>query len=493
MAQRLRRLLLFVVPSFGYIGLRFLLNPLRMRLLTEMLSRELYGSLTLAVTTITFIAILSSLGGFEFLMRRLPGLPPSLQRGWLHLIWSRLALPGWLAAGTLAAVAKAAGWLPALSRVDLVLLWFALGLTSGLLYRVYFSLGCNDLVRVRAIQLFQNDLWFIPFVVLGAWAAAALTNALWVWTGWLVATAIGLRLWARLPKKRTRPEESFAAVLRYGVPLLPMVWGEVLFRLVDRYVLLGFSDIKTVAEYTLCMNMAMMVYVMGVSLLDLTAPPLYAERNRKAAGAAPGPTGEMRRLFSAMVRHVWGIGLPAGLAMCFFHEDVFRILSGPAFRDASRFLPWMAFIPLAYLSVTSTSRALLAMDRPRLVGGATLATALVNLGAAIVAAPRWGIVGVALASFCSMAALAVVLGWCLGWRSWLRRADLRPGAIAAASLACAAGFAVLKWGFPDLNAWFRLPAAGLVAAAALLGTRIFSPKDILASKDRPVQEMDSAN
>lgn len=493
LAPRVERLMRFFLPSFGYMGLRFLLNPVRMRLLTEMLPKDLYGSLTLAITTLTFIAILSSLGGSEFLMRRLPGLPAPLQKGWLQVVLVRLALPGWLATGILGALAKVAGWLPALSVPDLALMWTGLGLTSWLMYRTYFALGCGDLVRVRAIQLFQSDLWFIPLVAAGAWAAASLNHALWVWTGWLVATAIGIRFWARLPVPTTKPAESVGSVLRYGVPLLPMIWGEILFRLADRYVLLGYFDIKTVANYTLSMNIAMMVHFTGVSLLDLASPPLYAERNRRAAGAEPGPTDEMRRLYGAMLRHAWGVSLPAALAMCIFQKDIFRILSGPAFRDASVLLPSMAFIPVAYLTVTATSRALLAMDRPRLVGGTTLAAAILNLGLDLGAASRWGGAGVALATLCSMAALAGALGWFLGWRSWLRLRHLRLGSIAAATLVSAAGFAVLRWGFPDLNAWMRLLGAGLVTVVALLGTRIISPHDVFALPSAPTTpESDSA-
>ena len=483
------RLSRFFLLSFGYVAFRFLLSPLRTRLLTEILPKELYGSLTLAVMTLTFVATLSSLGGFEFLVRRLPGLDPALQKGWLRLVLRRLALPGWLAAGALAAGVLAAGWVPpVLSVPDLALLWAALGLTSWLLYRVFFALGCGDLVRVRSLQMFQNDLWFIAIVAAGGWAAASLTNSLWVWTGWLAATAAGVGLWARLPVAAARPAEGVGAVIRYGAPLLPMICGEILFRLADRYVLLGFFDIRTVAEYTLGMNVAMMVFVVGASLLDLTIPSLYAARNRRTAAEGLGPTPEMRRVFGAMMRHVWGVGLPAGAALCFFHRDIFRIVSGPAFRDASSLLPWMAFIPLAFLSVTAVSRALLALDRPRLVGGATLAAALLNLGLDFIAVPRGGAIGAALATLASMAALAVALGWALGWRAWLRRDDLRPGAIAAATAICVAGFAAIDRAGAGWGAWLRLLAAGGLTVAALLGGRIFSARDVLALRNAPNPE-----
>ncbi|NLB65377.1 MAG: hypothetical protein GX803_02785 [Lentisphaerae bacterium] len=149
------RLLLFVLPSFGYMGLYFLLNPLRMRLLTQYLPKDLYGRLTLATTTLTFIAILSSLGGLKFLLRRLPGMMPGRQHGLLRMILVRLAL----------------------------------GLTSWLSYRIYYSLGRAKLMLVRTIQLQQNDLWFVGIVAAGAWAAASLTYVLWNWTGWLFLVA----------------------------------------------------------------------------------------------------------------------------------------------------------------------------------------------------------------------------------------------------------------------------------------------------------------
>lgn len=474
----------FFVLSFGYVAFRFLLSPLRTRLLTEVLSKELYGSLTLAVMTLTFAATLSSLGGFEFLVRRLPGQAPALQKGWLLLLLRRLALPGWLAAGAVVLIARSAGWVsPVLSTTDLTLLWLALGLTSWLLYRIFYSLGCGDLVRVRTIQMLQNDLWFIAILAGGTWAAASLTHALGVWTGWLAVTVLLVRLWARLPKDILHPPAGIGEVIRYGAPLLPMICGEILFRLADRYVLLGFFDIRIVAEYTLGMNVTMMVFVVGASLLDLTIPALFAARNVQMHNTEQvGPSEDMRRIFGIMVRHVWGISLPAGAALCFFHRDIYGIVSGPAFREASVLLPWMAFIPLAFLTVTVVSRALLAMDRSRLVGGATLTAAVMNLGLDLVVVPRWGAIGAALATLCSMVLLAVVLGQVLGWRTWLRRKEVRPGAILVATAICAGGFALIDRGGAEWSGWLRLLAGGLLTVAALLGCRIFSPKDVLVLK-----------
>ena len=481
-AGSLGRFSRFFVLSFGYVAFRFLQSPLRTRLLTEVLSKELYGSLTLAVMTLTFAATLSSLGGFEFLVRRLPGQAPALQKGWLQLLLRRLALPGWLVAGGVMVIVWSAGWVTRLSVTDLTLLWVALGLTSWLLYRIFYSLGCGDLVRVRTIQMLQNDLWFIAILAGGTWAASSLTHALGVWTGWLAVTVLLVRLWARLPKDTLRPPEGIGAVIRYGAPLLPMICGEILFRLADRYVLLGFFDIRLAAEYTLGMNVTMMVFVVGASLLDLTIPALYAACNVQGRAGQTEPSDDMRRIFGIMVRHVWGMSLPAGAALCFFHRDIYGIVSGPAFRETSGLLPWMAFIPLAFLTVTVVSRALLALDRSRLVGGATLTAAVMNLGLDFLVIPRWGAVGAALATLFSMALLAVALGQVLGWRTWLRRDELRPGAILVATAICAGGFALIYRSGAEWSGWLRLLAGGTVTMAALLGCRIFSPKDVLVFK-----------
>lgn len=483
-----RRLPAFFLLSFGYVGLRFLLSPVRSRLLTEQLPKPVYGALTLATTTVTFVATLLALGGYEFLVRRLPGLGPARQKGWLSLMLRRLALPGWLLGGAVAAGLWATGFFPEWHGADLACLWVDLGLTLWLLYRVFFALGCNRMGTLRAIQLFQNDLWFLAVVACGAWAAASFTHALWIWTGWLAVLAAAVLAFDRHPGPSEAPVgEGVRDVLAFGLPLMPMMLGENLFRIADRYLLLAFRDMSVVAEYTLAMNVAMMAFVTGASLLDLTIPHLYAAANRRAEGGAAGrrePDGEMRRLFSLMLRHVTGLGAVLGLGLAFFRKDVFAIIAGPEFRDAAALMPWAAGVPLAFLLATVASRALLAQNRSRLVGGATLGAALLNLAVDMAVVPRWGAPGAAVATLGSLVALAGVLFGVLGGMRWIDREVLKPVRVALGIAGCAAAFWGITVLLPEASPWVRLPVAAVPALAACWGGRIFTVGDMALLKRR---------
>lgn len=494
---KMKRFSGFFLLSFGYVGLRFLLSPVRSRLLTEQLSKPLYGALTLAVTTVTFLATLLALGGYEFLARRLPGLPAARQKGWLSLLLRRLALPGWLLSGAVAAALWALGCSGSWNAVDVLCLWVDLGLTLWLLYRVFYALGCNRIGVLRSIQLFQNDLWFLAVVAAGAWAAASFQHTLWIWTGWLAALAAAVLVFDRRPGPSEAPQgEGVKDVLAYGLPLLPMMAGEIMFRLADRYLLLAFFDMAAVAEYTLAMNIAMMAYVTGASLLDLSIPHLYAAANRRneAAAAAEGagggvrvrclapPTDEMCKLFSLMLRHVIGLGSILGLGLAFFRDDIFAIIAGPEFRDAAALLPSAAGVPLAFLVSTVASRALLAENRSRLVGGATLGAAVLNLAADFVTVPRWGAPGAALATLGSLVALTVFLMAVLRAPRWIDLAAWRPVRLAAGVAGCAFGDWLIVTLLPEASPWVRIPLAAVPALLSCWLARIFTPADMAILK-----------
>ncbi len=461
--------LAFFLLSFGYVALRFLLVPFRTRLLTEWLPKDVYAGLNLAIMTLTLLATSLSLGSFEYLVRHLPGRPENEQAALLRMILRRLAMPMWILVGLgLAAVGLWDGG-RSLTAADLGLLWAGFVLTSLLLHQVFYQLGRAEIFRMRRTQVLQNDLWFLALGLLGADALGALTGTLSGWVGWLsVVALLGLR---RLPWRAGRQDSPatvpLSAIIRFGLPLLPTICGEALFRLSDRYVLLAHRDSATLADYTLCANISMIVYVVGASLLDLIIPRLFAQRNRtRPAGGefAPGP--EMRRLFSLMLRYSLGLSLVAGAGMIALHRDVLTVLSSPAYRDASVLLPWTAGVPVFFLLATVAGRGLVALDRTRRLGGATLAAAGVNLILNLLWVPRQGAIGAALANTLSLALLTLVLGRALGWRRWVDAAVLRPGRILGAVLTSAAWFAAVRYGFPA-GTWLRLAVSALGAAGML--------------------------
>lgn len=465
----------FFFLSFGYMAIRFLLGIGRTRILTEVLPKELYGGLTLTVTTVTFAALLLSLGTFEFLVRTLPGREEREQRAWLHLLLRRLAQPVWGLTGVAMIALWAAGLLGGLSLTDLFLLWPAFGLTFWLLYRTFFFLGSGQLVKVRLVQLFQHDLWFVGILFSMLWLSVSFTQLLTSWVVWLFLLAVMVsRIWYHPVEKEASPGTLRDAV-RFGFPLMPMIAADALFRMADRYALLGYTDLTAVAEYTLCMNIAMIVYLVGASLLDLNIPVLNEMRNEQLeTGADAGPSAEMKKVFSRMIRHVLCLAIPAAAAMVLMAPDILGMLSGKAFHDAAPLLVWMCLAPAFFLLATVFSRALLAMDCPRWVGGSTFAMACLNAVLNIALIPICGVPGAALATTISLGLLAVVAGWKLRVFSWVDSSVLYPVRllvliVLSPTVVYLAG-RLLGGGM----AWLRLGVAGVVLAGLLLGLQLFS-------------------
>ena len=85
-----RRLHLFnlLFASVGYIFIRLLLTPVRIKLLTSLLDKADYGLLSLIMLSISFMLLGTSLGSLEFLLRRLPGRDPDYQYGVLKTVVS---------------------------------------------------------------------------------------------------------------------------------------------------------------------------------------------------------------------------------------------------------------------------------------------------------------------------------------------------------------------------------------------------------------------
>lgn len=468
----------FFLLSFGYVAARFILGLARTRLLTEVLSKDLYGSLTLIVMSVTFACSMLSLGGYEFLVRRLPGLSPAAQQGWLRLLLVRLALPAWLVAGVVLVTGKSLGYLSLLQWSDAGLVFIAMGLTSWLFYRTFYFYGCGQLARVRLLQLFQHDLWFLAIAGVGLAAVLSFSLLLGIWTVWLGALCAAVIIVTGRVRGDIAQAGSMREAVKYGLPLLPMIAGDILFRVADRYLILIYQNMTVVAEYTLCMNIAMIAVIVGASLLDIKIPALYAERNLIADGKISEPSSGMAALFSVMLRLGLAIGIVAALVLVLFSDEVLRLLSGPAFHSSAPLLAWTAPVPILFLVSSVISRGLLTMDRSRLVGGTTLAAAVFNVLLSAYFIPRWGARGAALAITVSLFALSVVLGWELGVKRWIKRSSLKPFSLLVFAAFGAAAFHMLNILMPsEFPAVARLAAGGLLAAVALVVTGSISPAD----------------
>lgn len=454
-------------PGMVYLLLRFLLSPVQIRVLTGLLDKADYGIISLIASTVTFIAILASFGHFEFMVRRLPGLPAPLQYGVLHHL-NRLFLP--LVLLIACALFFFLEYVPGMQEhggrlavAPRLLTSVAFVLIAMLLQRIFFLVSRAEWFKVRTLQLLQSDTWFIPFAVAYACGVRGLAAALCVWVGWLAATTLLARIWTfSREREPSIPEDlCLRTALCFGLPLLPWLLGELLLRLGDRYVLLAVCGPEIVANYTLCANIGILVYVIAVILIDPFVPELNRVYNQAdLAGADETPA--LATIFSTMLRLALAVGLAGAVFILLANQQLLRLLSGTGFLDAAGLLLWFAPVPVLTILWNCCSRLLLLKNQTVSMGLITLAACALNIATNLYLVPRLGAMGAAGVYIATLSGLFIVTA--VRAKAW-QRIDLRalrPFRLLLWTAVCAAILLLLRTICPTLP-----PLAWLAGAAAL--------------------------
>ena len=468
--------------SVGYVVIRMLIAPVRIKLLTSLLSKEDYGLLTLIMLTVSFVTLVLSFGSFEFMLRKLPGRTPAYQLRTLRTIATYFGMIA--AGGALLGVVLLSLWTPAklgMSVPDTVACGLILILTVHITQLGYYLLGRSAYAQSRLLTLFQADVWFLPLLGLMWFMEITVHFMLWFWVAWLLLSLLLSQVFIRSRTLlRQRPSRDlFREVLRFGVPLMPMIMGEWIFQVQDRYVLLTFTDLEAVANYTLCFNIAWVGVATGTSLLDLLVTEFYKARNRVRSNALGDLLADasLRKAFTMMLRYGLALSLPIVLALWLARLPILVLLSDPKFADAAGILRWVAPLPLLYLMVMIAGRTLMAIDRGAVVGLATLCAAGLHLFLNIMLTPVLAERGAALAGCVAYGTLAVYLGMRAHLFRWIDWAELQPVRLLLFVLVTGAGLygaVVLLEG----RSFLTLVAGALISLAAMFGLGVIRLSDV---------------
>lgn len=454
--------------SLGFILLRFLVTPLRMQVLTRVLAPEDYGMVTLLSMTANAMAIVLSAGGFELLLRQLPGAAPGEQ---LRIFRRVLAVSSLL--GLAACACVLLGFVPSfksgaasLSRGAVVALFLLFLHTQQ---RLYFLLGCRHYVRARVTQLLWSDVWFLAIIPWGLTATWTAEGAVWAWSAWLLLM-IGVT-WRWVPLRQAlaagRGGAAVGGMLALGLPMLPVVLAEWTFRLVGQFVLLAQADAEAMALYALAFNIAGIGYVVGVPLIDSLSTEFNAVQ--RSGGSADDLRTEesLCRIVSRAVRFIMAVTVPVGLAFVFLAQPIVRLLSGPAFARTAELLPWTAMIPCLLLTNLLLARLLLASRRSPSAGLGSLAGAVTAMGLCLAWVHPYGARGALMAVTCGLAVTTVFMACRAHIFRWMDPLQVRWGQLVAGGVLLATAFAAL--GIPDALPILRLAAAGGITVAVALG------------------------
>lgn len=485
--------------SFGYVAIRMLIAPVRIKLLTSLLTKEDYGLLTLIMLTVSFITLIFSLGSLEYMLRKLPGRPATVQYQTLRTVMS------WF--GRLAAVVALAGaallliWQPGkvgLTPHQVAACALILFLTVHLTQFVYFLMGRSQYAQSRLMMLLSADAWFLPLLGFMWWMQIHISFMLWLWTIWLAGSLAAALIWVKprdlLAQAPSRP--LLHEILRFGMPLMPMIMGEWIFQMQDRYILLAFTDLETVADYTLCFNLAWVGTATGTALLDLLITEFYKARNRVPAHYLNNLTAHapLRKAFTMMLRYGLLLGLPIVMALWLARDPIVRLLSSPQFAQAIPLMRWVAPLPGLYLLVIIAGRTLVAMDCGTVVGIGTLFAAGANLILSLLLTPWLAARGVALSGCLAYGGLALYLGFRARLWRWVNLSELRPGRLLVFALLCGGALHSAVAGLPGHPLTALLLAGAIcLAAMPLLGlTRLDDIRHLLQVMHAPTTEPDES-
>ncbi len=193
--------------------------------------------------------------------------------------------------------------------------------------------------------------------------------------------------------------EKLTAMLRYGIPLIPMTLGLFVLNFSDRFFLQRYASLTAVGVYSLGYKFGMVSGVLITSpFLQFWAAYMYEVVER--------PNG--RELIAQLQVYFTLLLLAFTLGLSLLSEELLRVLSPPEYWGAARVIPIVG-LSYVFMGLSHFFRVgLYYTKQTKYLGYAVGGTALLNLPLNLLLIPPFGAMGAAWATLLSFATLAVV-------------------------------------------------------------------------------------
>lgn len=240
-----------------------------------------------------------------------------------------------------------------------------------------------------------------------------------------VLMVAALAMWWHYRQAAAAPHDGpspVAALLRFGVPLLPHSLAAVAMGSADRLLLGGLGGPAAAGQYFAAFQVAAVLTVAAAAVNQAWVPWLYRHLAQPKHGSD-----------LAVVRTTYAIygALLAGAALiAAFASWLMPIVGGPEFAPAAGVLRWLA--PAAALSgmYYFVTNYLFYAGRTGLLSAITVACSLVQVALMLWAIPRWGAQGAAM-SVLVAAGLYWAAVWVAAQRTHPMPWTLRPQEVAS--------------------------------------------------------------
>ncbi|WP_152207621.1 lipopolysaccharide biosynthesis protein [Marinobacter changyiensis] len=396
-----------ILRDGGWVALGQVLSAaaalISIRIMTELLSPEEFGRLTLLVGAAALALGLVSTPRLQAVIRFYPECSKN-ERLWIlrraagSLIYSLVMVAALLISlgGGIISVVSDQLW-----HIGLLI---AAMLVIDSLY-AFEQAFLNAARRQRAAAIVQTaNAWSRPLMAIcSAWlfgynAEAALAGYI-VGSGLiLIASRCLVRFEGSLPEPRIiTPSESEAqielstAIKRYALPLAPLAVFGWLSGMGDRYIIAGILSLSEVGLYAAVYGLASRPFLMLSTIIEQTLRPIL--QNAIADGSNKEIDIAKRRMLITS-----SIGATVGVtAFVFLKDPVGYVFLAEEYRSAIDLMPWIA-LGYALLCISSIfTRFCYAFDATRYVLALTVSGSLIGIAVLIPAAIFYGLHGAVLA------------------------------------------------------------------------------------------------
>lgn len=212
------------------------------------------------------------------------------------------------------------------------------------------------------------------------------------------------------------------AAVRYGLPFVFHYAANALLLGVDRWVLERQGLREGLGLYTVAMQFALPITMVGVAWYEATAPRLqHAWRD----GGATQASSELRRMVAGLLALT-----SLALAALLLALPLLRWFVDPRFQGAFAYLPWLGLIQIVGVLQAPFLTVFMLRKESHVVPLITVASVAISVGVSLLLVPRLGVVGAILGSGSAYFFRSLVTA--VGAMVRLRAAPPSPGALSAA-------------------------------------------------------------
>jgi O-antigen/teichoic acid export membrane protein len=394
-----------LIYGAGGVGVQLLL-ALTVPITTRIFSTDEYGVIETTTTFLLVLALLATLGLDSASQRSYFDYTDADGAGRRAVLsttfWVLLATSSLLAAVVVALHRELAGLFFGNERyaVPLALATAALPLTILASFFLEILRMRRQPGRYSLVALFAGVASVtIALILAGALEHGLSGYYLGLLLGGVLACCAGFVL-VRGALGRIFDRRELRTMLTYGLPLVPVAASTWVLQFVDRFFVLHYTSLAQLGIYGIGVRIANLL-LLAVTAFSLAWSPFMLELHRRDPAAERAARGQVLTVLLA--------GLAFGaVIISIYANELLRILTPPQFHPAYEVVGLLAgsVVAVAANSVTMTEISL--QRRTLFFARYAGYAAALNIALNFLLIPAWGIIGAALATFLTYAALGAL-------------------------------------------------------------------------------------